>query len=75
MIYEVIATMKPFVCLLCSRILACSDSASSAKSIIIVFDDCSDVSEKTIHVTVPFFLIFLLPGFFYCFYYRFFYNS
>ena len=34
-----------------SCILARSDCASSAKSI--AFDDCSDMSEKIIHVTVP----------------------
>ena len=34
-----------------SCILARSDCASSAKSI--AFDDCSDVSEKIIQVTVP----------------------
>ena len=34
-----------------SCILARSDCASSAKSILSVFDDCSDVSEKIIQVT------------------------
>ena len=34
-----------------SCILARSDCASSAKSI--AFDDCSDMSEKIIQVTVP----------------------
>ena len=29
------------------------DCASSAKSVVIVFDDRSDVSEKTMKVTVP----------------------
>ena len=29
------------------------DCVSSAKSFVIVFDDCSDVLEKTVKVTVP----------------------
>ena len=45
LLYGVIAIKRPFVYLPC--ILARSDCVSSAKSI--VFDDCSDMSEKIIH--------------------------